>query len=485
MDRIRYLIGLATLATAGVLGFVLFQLLADENPDGYFPVRLEFADVRGLGPGAEVRYRGVRVGSVREIGLSPDGEKGVVTALLESEHSELARVSSLFWVVSPRFGGLAGGATGLDTLVRDSYIAFLTPNGDSPPLARASLVVGREVPPAEAAVPEVRQLDRGDLRMTLLSTERHGLEVGAAVRVRGCQIGEVRRVELAADASHVQIDLGVREEFRRAVTDRTSFWIARPRVSGAILSGITVEDLGALLEPFVGLRTSEPLGAPVVDGHVAVVDESRPEFEEELSELAAAIDRSTRAVPGPAVGPSLVEVIYEAEERDWLSANDELQRRGTGILLVDRGGRTVVITPRSLCDASTIFEDFLSDPDVVREAIRVVVPGVGVFRAGRSWVDPEGSDLAMLVLENAPPDLRVTDPKDLAFAGADTEGELLVQAVGDETPISLDLEAVRLEERRGGLALRAGVVIGLVGEVDGIPSLIPLSRIPEALRPVR
>jgi len=57
--------------------------------------------------------------------------------------------------------------------------------------------------------------------------------------------------------------------------------------------------------------------------------------------------------------------------------------------------------------------------------------------------------------------------------------------VGDETPISLDLEAVRLEERRGGLALRAGVVIGLVGEVDGIPSLIPLSRIPEALRPVR
>ena len=56
MDRIRYLIGLVTLATAGVLGFVLFQLLADENPDGYFPIRLEFADVRGLGPGAEVRY---------------------------------------------------------------------------------------------------------------------------------------------------------------------------------------------------------------------------------------------------------------------------------------------------------------------------------------------------------------------------------------------------------------------------------------------
>ncbi|MGA0058387.1 MAG: MlaD family protein, partial [Planctomycetota bacterium] len=138
MDRIRYLIGLATLATAGVLGFVLFQLLADENPDGYFPVRLEFADIRGLGPGAEVRYRGVRVGSIREIGLSPDGEKGVVTALLDAEHAELARVSSLFWVVSPRFGGLAGGATGLDTLVRDSYVAFLTPRGDSPPLARSS-----------------------------------------------------------------------------------------------------------------------------------------------------------------------------------------------------------------------------------------------------------------------------------------------------------------------------------------------------------
>ena len=483
MDRIRYLIGLATLAAAGVLGFVLFQLLADENPDGYFPIRLEFADVRGLGPGAEVRYRGVRVGSVREIGLSPDGEKGVVTVLLEAEHAELARVSSMFWVVSPRFGGLTGGATGLDTLVRDSYVAFLTPRGESPALSHASLVVGREVPPQEAVVPEVRQLERGDLRMTLLSTERHGLEVGAAVRLRGCAIGEVRIVDLAPDASHVRIEIGVREGFRRAITDRSEFWIARPRVSGAILGGITVEDLGALLEPFVGLRTSEPMGAPVVDGHVAVVADARPDFEEELSELAAAAARPAGIGTAPLTGPSLVEVVYEAEERDWLSANDQLRRRGTGLLFVDRGGRTVVITPRSLCDASTIFEDFLSEPDVIREAIRVVVPGVGVLRAGRSWVDPEGEDLAVLVLENAPPDLRVTMSEELGFEEPESSADTLYQSSGEDGAVPGDLTSLSLDERRGAVAVRGGVVVGIVGERDGNPAIVPLSRLPEALRP--
>jgi hypothetical protein len=485
MDRIRYLIGLATLATAGVLGFVLFQLLADENPDGYFPVRLEFADIRGLGPGAEVRYRGVRVGSIREIGLSPDGEKGVVTALLDAEHAELARVSSLFWVVSPRFGGLAGGATGLDTLVRDTYVAFLTPRGDSPPLARSSLVVGREVPPLEAVVPEIRQLERGDLRMTLLSPERHGLQIGAPVRLRGCEIGEVRDVALAPDATHVRVEIGVRETFRRSVTDRTVFWIARPRVSGAILGGITVEDLGAVLEPFVGLRSSETLGAPVVDGHVAVVSDARPDFDEELSGLLDSAGRPTGVGVAPATGPSMVEVVYEAEERDWLSANDEVQRRGTGLLFVDRGGRTVVVTPRSLCDASLIFDDFLSDPDIVREAIRVIVPGVGVLRAGRSWVDPEGGDLALLVLENAPPDLRVTNAADLVFDGSGAVEDPLFWTVGEEAPAPIDLPTLSLDHGRGALALRDGVVFGLVGEEDGRPSLVPLSRLPEALRPGR
>jgi hypothetical protein len=485
MDRIRYLIGLVTLATAGVLGFVLFQLLADENPDGYFPIRLEFADVRGLGPGAEVRFRGVRVGSVREIGLSPDGEKGVITILLESDHAELARVSSMFWVVSPRFGGLAGGATGLDTLVRDSYVAFLTPQGDSPPLARSSLVVGREVPPAELDVPEVRQLERGDLRMTVLSPERHGLQIGAPVRLRGCDIGEVRNVELSSDATHIRVELGIREAFRRSVTEGTVFWIARPRVSGAILSGITVEDLGALLEPFVGLRTLEPIGAPVVDGHIAVAAESRPDFEEELSDLADVAGRPAIVATGPDTGPSLVEVVYEAEERDWLSANDEVRRRGTGLLFVDRGGRTVVVTARSLCDASTIFEDFLSDPDVIREAIRVVVPGVGVLRAGRSWVDPAGADLAVLVLENAPPDLRVTNPSEIGFETPVAEAPPLFRTVGNEGASPANVAEMDLEVCRGSIALRDGLVVGIVGEADGQPTMVPLTRLPEALRPGR
>lgn len=120
MDRLRYLIGLVTLAIAAAFAWFLFGLLGDEDRSGSFMLRLEFRDVRGLKAGADVRYRGVPVGAVHEVGLSADGEKGVVTIRFADEGARLARLSSRFWIVVPRFSGLTAGATGLETLVRDA-----------------------------------------------------------------------------------------------------------------------------------------------------------------------------------------------------------------------------------------------------------------------------------------------------------------------------------------------------------------------------
>ena len=48
-------------------------------------------------------------------------------------------------------------------------------------------------------------------------------------------------------------------------------------------------------------------------------------------------------------------------------------------------------------------DTFGGSPDISSEALRILIPGGTVFRAGRSWVDPDGGDLAVLVIEDAPP----------------------------------------------------------------------------------
>ena len=53
---------------------------------------------------------------------------------------------------------------------------------------------------------------------------------------RGQQTGDVRSVELAPDGTHVVVSLRIARKHRQTVTDRCQFWVARPAVTGALLS---------------------------------------------------------------------------------------------------------------------------------------------------------------------------------------------------------------------------------------------------------
>lgn len=468
-------------------GLFLFDLLADEDRSGLFTLRLEFRDVRGLKPGADVRYRGVPVGAVRDVGLSGDGEKGLVTILLEDDGARLARQSSRFWVVVPRFSGLTAGATGLETLVRDAYIAFLTPEPIGAPLAPSSLVAGLERPFVETRGNDLEPVHRGDLLMTVLVAENHGLHSGADVQLRGMTVGDVRSVELAADGSHVLINLRIHESYRKTVTDQTAFWVARPRLSGALLRGIAVEDIGALLSPYVGYHTDGLRGTPVPDGYRVAAAEDRPDIDLTIPGEALRIPpvaTTLEVLDRDAI--RIVEIVYEVEERDWFSANDVEHRQGTGVLFVDQAGRPVVVTTRSLCDGTMFMSDTFGDPDIKSEAIRVVVPGAGVLRAGRTWVDPGGSDLALLLIEDAPPDLPATPSTRLTFE-PDSVVPDSVWNVGDEAPMDLQPGSLPdVASFRGALLMCDGRVIGLLGQdpTDAdTPARVPLDHLPATLRP--
>lgn len=488
MHRLRYLIGLLTLVAAIVAAVWIVRMLRnlDERPG--LTLRVEFRNARGLRAGTDVRYRGVTIGTVRSVAISSDGSKAVAQLLLEPTGAAHARVNTSFWVVTPRFGGLTGGASGLDTLVRDSYIAFYTPPEGGTELVAGSLIAGSERPPVNADPEVLEDVKHGDLMMTLLVPENHGLKPGSSVIFRGMQTGDVRSVKLAPSGTHVEVQLRIARNHRQTVTDKTMFWVARPYVSGALFSGFTVTDVSALLTPYISYYGAPGDGVLVQDGYRAAAETARPSFEiSPVPGRALQQDRSARPVVRDEV--VIVRIAYAAMERDTLSRDDAIKRTGSGVLFLDRAGRTIVITARSLVDASFTESDFWGDPEIDDEQIKVQLGDGTVLRAGRVWVHPDGHDLAALVLEDARPDLVGTPSTRLVFAGPIAGGALQLRSAGPdgiELPMQAMSEGLAIsEDNRGGSAVVDGKVVGIFGQQPGGSgsTVVALEQIPEDLRP--
>ena len=498
VDRIRYLIGVATLITALAGGVFLFNLLGDEDKSQYFRVHLEFRNVEGLLPGADVKYRGVQVGSVRQVTLRDDGKKGIATIVLNPGKDTLARTNSRFWIVTPRFGGITAGASGLDTLVRNAYMTFYTPDPWGVQLANGSSALGLETPfvdPTESSLPPAV---RGDLMMTLLVPENYGLVVGSAVMYRGVQTGDIRGVELAKDGNHIRLAIRIERAHRGTVTDKTRFWVARPRLSGALLRGIDLQDVSALLTPFVSYHTEPSAGLPVPDAYTVAAETTRPSFEIAKVDLATQ-PSATQSLQAP-VGDGLlqlVRVIYEAEEEDWLSPNDLIRREGTGVLWEDSDGRLLVLTARTLCDANHFDRDSLGGaPDIISEGISVVLGDGSVLRALRTWVAGDGEDLALLVIDvelAAREGIPTTAASLFEFGGAAIgTADVDLRAMDNQRRV---VEVSRsntgdptLVGHRGAVALSDGSVIGLLVQSVEDPSaaaIVSVDVVPEVLRPAQ
>ncbi|MBK8980471.1 MAG: MCE family protein [Planctomycetes bacterium] len=484
MERIRYLVGSVTLVATIVAAVFLYGWVTARGNAEDLRVRVEFRDARGLRPGAEVRYRGVVVGAVREVALSADGRKAVAMLSIASEHARDARQRSRFWIVVPRLGSFPAGVTGLETLVRDAYIAFASPEDAGPPLGADRLVVGAEAPWSDDGARDAAPLQAGDLGMTVLVARSHGLVPGSEVRFRGIVVGDVRRLELAEDGSHVRVELRIHRRYRKTVTDRSRFWQARPKLSGALVGGFSVEDLGALLSPYVAYSTPLGEGLPVEDGYVVLAEVERPDLEEDLPSDTVARSNALRDAAEWATDIRVVEIAYEAEEVDWFNANDRVRRESQGLLYHLPDGRRVVLTARSACDGNYIFEDMFGDPDIGSEAIRVTLPEVGVLRAERLWIAPDELDLALLVVPDAPADVIVTPPARIAFDGA-APAELI--RPGEDHPARLIDVVPTLADSRGAALLREGRVVAILGQTSRErlePAPVPLSILPAELRPV-
>jgi hypothetical protein len=497
---LRYLSGLVLLAAVACGGFWLLSLLSKSGPEARYSIELLFRSARGLKRGAAVLYRGYRVGDVTGLHLAADGQHAVVEVSLLPEQADTVRTGTRFWIVTPRFSGVAGGASGLETLIKDSYIAYRTPQPGGPAVPAGARLPGSEEPPEELDLDLPPPLP-GDLVCEVVLARSHGLQAGARVRHRGITTGEVRRVELSANGRAVMVEARIDRRFRHTLTDTSWVWVARPSVSGSIMAGLAVEELDALLQPYLAYAAPEDRpGQPALDGARFLGLDARPELKAgapSLEDGRAGSDSSARA---PASAEQrLVRVHYQCEHKGWFS-DDQVAVSGTGLLFRDGRGRAVVLTARSLVDGSFFLRGaFGRRPSLVREEIRVQLPDGGVQAAGCAWTAPDDRDLALLMLPEesagrvpagSEPMLSLSTEESARLRGlialqAPAQGKAperhpLPEAAGNPATTGLG------DDHRGALLLHEGRIVGLLvrkaaREVELVPLF--LGELPPDVRP--
>ena len=159
------------LIAAIVAATLVYNRLQEFGPT----ITIKFRDGSGVKAGqTEIRYRGVPVGQVTTIELTPDHEHVVVTARLRHTAAGLAKEGALFWIIRPEVG--FGTVRGLSTVLTGAYIQSLPGRGKD----------RKDFTGLESASPTLGQ---AGLTVTLAARQVGSVQIGrASCRERVCWI---------------------------------------------------------------------------------------------------------------------------------------------------------------------------------------------------------------------------------------------------------------------------------------------------------
>ena len=252
-----------------VIAAVVSIVLVIQNLKKLGPaITIQFDSASGLDANQTlIRYRGVRVGSVKSIELMHDLRHVTVRARLERSAANLAHDGSVFWIVRPEVG--AAGVRALETIVSGPYIDVL-PGAGGGNIKKD--FIGASEPPV-IIEPE------GGKEFVLRATEIRSLGANSPVYFRGLPAGKVQYLDLSPDSETVNIHVVINHNFASLVRSNSVWWNAGGiDVNWHLLSGLsmTAENLRAVVTGGLSFSTPNNADGPAPDGMKFVLHE-RPD----------------------------------------------------------------------------------------------------------------------------------------------------------------------------------------------------------------
>jgi len=234
-----WLLPLAVLAAGGWLVYHSYM-------DRGMAITITFEVGEGIEVGKTlIKYKGVDVGHVTDMNLTPDGQV-LVEAVLKKTGIDFAHKDTRFWLVSPHIG--AQGITGLDTIVSGSYIGVEPGRG-----AKTRTFQALTEPPPFITT------SREPLKVTLHSPILGSCKVGSPVYYREVQVGEITDFRLAPMADQVLIDVAIEHGYSPLVRKNTRFFNVSGISAKIGLTGVKIqsESLTSVISGGIALATPD------------------------------------------------------------------------------------------------------------------------------------------------------------------------------------------------------------------------------------
>ena len=240
--RLFRLVWVVPVVTLGIAGWLIFQHLRSIGPE----IAITFSDGAGLRVGqTPLKYRGVSIGEVSQVELSPDQKHVVVRARLVGSAATIAREGSTFWIVRPQVGW--GNVTGLSTVLSGPEIQVLPGKADGEAKREFK---GQESAPVG--------LETSGMKLVLRAERPMSMRATSPVYYRGVEVGVVQNVDLAPNATSADVHILIFQRYAPLVREGSAFWnVSGLSLKGNILKGLEVdfESLRALVTGGVEFAT--------------------------------------------------------------------------------------------------------------------------------------------------------------------------------------------------------------------------------------
>lgn len=238
--------------------FTLYKDARAARHAGDVRVTLHMPAHRGVNPGAEITYRNVTIGRVREVSLAEDMQSLVAVAGISKKSETLLRKDTYIWVVTPEIS--VAGVNNIDSVIKGAYL---------------ELVPGKGGPSRTFAVyeePPVRIREATGLNLVLESESLGSLKKNRSVFYRQVKVGHVTGGELAEDRKKVYVYINIHPQFTDLISEHTKFWnVSGLRVQGGLMTKMKIssESFETLVAGGIALATPgmEARGNPVKEDH--------------------------------------------------------------------------------------------------------------------------------------------------------------------------------------------------------------------------
>ena len=216
-------------------------------------IRVERAD--GLKVGTPVRFKGLDVGVVEQVDLTPDLQAVLLKARITEVPDRIAREGTQFWVVKPALGIVK--TANLETLVTGQYLEVQPAVKNLGPQRTFN---------ALPQAPDFSEREAG-LALVLSAPRRGSIKAGVPVTYREIPVGKVTGFELGQTADRVLIHILIEPRYAALVRGGSRFWNSSGfGFDWGLFKGATVrtESLETLIEGGIAFATpdGEKMGNP-------------------------------------------------------------------------------------------------------------------------------------------------------------------------------------------------------------------------------